>query len=106
MNLLDVDESKLGVWVEGATLNSPTEQNLVIIYLAVKAGWEDYTMDSWTEMYRAFIEEEPTYDDLEQLSWILDDSIEWLNNQLTNGYYFTFRDTDFVLTHEDLELGE
>jgi len=105
MNLLDVDESKLGVWVEGATLRNPTEQNLVIIYLAIKSGWEELTLDNWTEMYGTFIDSEPSYDELEQLSWILDDSVEWLNNQISNGYYFTFRDGDFVLTHEDLELG-
>lgn len=104
MKLSDVKEYDLGVWIEGCTKHTPTEQNLEIIKIAINTyGWTDYSIEAWQEMYDLYLNEEVTMSDYEDLSWILDDAVEWLNNQLPDGYYFTFEDTDFVLTHEDYE---
>lgn len=101
MDLLKPEEKDLGVWIEGF---NPTRQNLYIIKFAIEHGWRDYSLEAWEEMCEQYIDGEPTMSDYEELSWILDDAVDWLNNQLSNGYYFTFKDTDFVLTHEDLDL--
>jgi len=107
MQLTDVTAQDLGVWLEGCIQYNPTEQNLAIIKLAIKHGWRDYDMEAWQEMYDLNLHatpEPPTYSDTEDLAWVLDDAVEWLNNQLPDGYYFTFEDTHFILTHEDYEV--
>lgn len=102
-SLADVTHNQLGTWIAGASSHTPTEQNLEIILLAIVNGWSDYDYQAWGEMKKTMAFE-PTQSDYEDLSWTLDDAVEWLNLQLPQGYYFTFVDTDFVLTHEDLQL--
>lgn len=101
MDLLNPKETDLGVWVEGF---KPTIQNLAVIKFAIEHGWRDYSLEYWEEMNDLYTNGEPTMSDYEDLSWILDDAVAYLNNELSGGYYFTFKDTHFVLTHEDLEL--
>jgi hypothetical protein len=101
MDLSNPEEKDLGVWVEGF---NPTKQNLYIIKFAIEHGWRDYGLEYWEEMKDLYINSEPTMSDYEDLAWVLDDAVNYLNNELSGGYYFTFKDTNFVLTHEDLEL--
>lgn len=103
MDLSNPEEKDLGVWVSGF---NPTSQNLAVIRFAIERGWSDYSLEAWEEMNELYTNSEPTMSDFEDLAWVLDDAIEYLNNKLSGGYYFTFKDTNFVLTHEDLELGE
>jgi len=110
MKLSDVSERDLGVWVTGATVHTAVEQNLEIIKGAINTwGWTAYDMKTWKTWYDLHtmdVPREPTADDLEDLSWILDEAVEWLTSQLPAGFYFTFCDTDFILTHEDYEESQ
>jgi hypothetical protein len=107
MKLSDISDRDLGVWVWGATRNSIVVQNLEIIKGAINTwGWDAYSIKDWTLMFKTHIDHEPqppTEEDAIELSWVLDDAVEWMNNQLPAGYYFTFEDTNFILTHEDFE---
>jgi len=96
-----VSEKDLGVWVS-AESRSLTEQNLDIIKLAIVAGWRQYSVEAYKEMRDLYLNGEPDMTAHEELSWVLDEAVMYLDSQVPDGYYFTFSEGDFILTHEDL----
>jgi hypothetical protein len=108
MKLADVSERDLGVWVRADVPFNMTEHNLEIIKMAINTyGWEQYSMTTWKGWHDLHEAETPEIVDdtlRDELAWVLDEAVEWLTSQLPAGYYFTFENTDFILTHEDYEV--
>jgi len=107
MKLSEVSEQDLGIWLRAGYPFDMAEHNLRIIKLAIKHGWERYSMTTWKGWYDLYVDDVPKVvkDTLrDELAWVLDEAVEWLTSQLPAGYYFTFEDTDFILTHEDYEV--
>lgn len=89
----------IGVFVEGASLYSSTEQTFKILEFAVAQG---YQIDEH-ELAHARLDYEADRDDLpydwyEDLGFALEDALHYLNTQCCDdGVVFTFWDTDFAL---------
>lgn len=88
-------KNDLGVYVEGASLYNPTEQSWHIVNFARNHGF-NFDYDEWAAVVAE--ENEMSDDDYENLSYLLEDALYYLNdNCCEDGVVFTFRDTDFVL---------
>lgn len=108
MRLTDVSGIDLGIWLKAGYPFDMTEQNLEIIKMAINTyGWEQYDMTAWKGWHDLYTDDVPKIvkDTLtKELDWVLDEAVEWLTSQLPAGYYFTFEDCNFILTHEDYEV--
>ena len=93
-------KESVGVFIEGSTLRNPTQQSAEIVQLAVRLGL-DLNMEQWGEDYGKIVAndlDDWSYEDFENLDWLVEDAMYFLNANCTDdGYAFTFRDTDFVL---------
>lgn len=92
------NKEDVGVFVSGATVHNPTEQTFAILDFAISQGFEiDENELAHTKLdYQT--ENGLSYDTLEELDWVLEDALHYLNTQCCEeGIAFTFWDTDFVL---------
>jgi len=92
------NQKDVGVYVEGASLFNPTEQNLAILEFAINHGYL-LTMEElqlYKDQYKSI--DDLSYDWYDDLNWELEVAIQYLNNHCCEpGVAFTFVDTDFVL---------
>lgn len=87
--LSEVTEADLGQWIAGATTYNPVEFNVHIVDLAVSHGFElDY--DTWASDKPKFLAGEAEYDMIEDLGYVSDQAIAWMNQQLPDWFYFDF----------------
>lgn len=88
---LEVDDARVGVWIAGSTVNNPVEFSIAIIDLAREHGFE-VNEEQWEEDRPIFTTGAPTYDMIEDLGTLTDIALDYLNDNVTEGYYFDFND--------------
>lgn len=86
---IKVDDTKLGVWIPGASVNNPVEFSVAIVDLAVKNGLEIDTAQ-WEADRPLWNTEEASFEMVEDLGYITDFALDYLNSNVTEGYYFDF----------------
>ena len=91
------NKQDVGVFIEGATVYSPTEQAFQVIYFAINQGFNIDRQAVW-EAEQLYKTDDWKPQDYEDNDFLLEDSLEYLNTHCTDeGVVFTFVDTDFVL---------
>jgi hypothetical protein len=88
---IQVDDSRVGVWIAGSSVNSPIHFSIAIVDLAVEHGFE-INEEQWKEDQPLFTTGEPTFDMIEDLGTLTDIALDYLNDNVTDGYYFDFND--------------
>lgn len=88
---IQVDDTMVGCWIEGASVNTPIEFSIAIVDLARKHGFEIHE-EQWEEDRPIFTTGEPTFEMVEDLGWASDAALEYLNSNLPDGYFFDFND--------------
>lgn len=88
---IEVDDTKLGAWIPGASVNNPVEFSVAIVDLAIKHGFELDT-ESWEADRPKWNTEEATFEMVEDLGYVTDFALDYLNASVTEGYYFDFND--------------
>lgn len=88
---IQVDDTRLGVWIEGASVNNPVEFSVAIVDLAIKHGFELDT-ETWEADRPKWNTEEATFEMVEDLGYVTDFALDYLNQNVTEGYYFDFAD--------------
>jgi hypothetical protein len=101
VRLKEVTEAQLGVWIEGSSIRTPIEFSIAIVDLAVSNGFEIDT-DAWERDQPELLSEEPDYDLLEDLGFVTDAALDYLNSMLPRDFYFDFQD-GLCLFREDYE---
>lgn len=93
------NKDNIGVFVEGASLYSSTEQTFKILEFAVTQGYQiDEHELSHAKLDYEFNRDELPFDWYDELDWALEHALDYLNTQCCDdGVVFTFWDTDFVL---------
>lgn len=90
-------KADVGVFIEGATLYSPTEQGFQIIYFAINQGFNIDRQAVW-EAEQIYKTGEWSYDDYEDNDFLVEEALSFLNTKCTDDdVAFTFVDSDFVL---------
>lgn len=88
---IPVDDTRLGVWIDGASVHSPIQFSIAIVDLAVKHGFE-INEEQWKEDQPLFTEGTPTFEMIEDLGTLTDIALDYLNDNVTEGFYFDFND--------------
>lgn len=101
-NTLDVSEKNLGVWIEGSSVRNPIEFNLAIVDLAREHHFE-MNHQVWENDKPMFLNGHATFDMVEDLSFVTDTALDYLNSLLPVGYYFDFEDGLVLFRDEDNE---
>ena len=101
MKLKDVTEENCGVWIEGSSVRTPIEFSIAIVELAVSHGFEIET-DAWEADKPLMLGEDPAYDLIEDLGFVTDAALDFLNGSLPRDFYFDFED-GLCLFKEDYE---
>lgn len=99
--MIEVTEADLGVWIEGATLRNPIEFNVAIVDLAISHGF-DLEKEAWEEDKPQFLNGTPTYDMIEDLGYVCDEALAYLNSQLPDYFFFDF-DDGLCLMREEVD---
>jgi hypothetical protein len=92
---MEGDELQPGVWVE-LEKNNPVAFGVAVVELAMKYGY-DILPDVWAEDKPVFLSGEATDEMLESLSVVADFGVQYLADQLPEGYEFSFTDEGLVL---------
>lgn len=90
INLSEVTEAETGCWIEGSGVRNPVEFSVEIISLAIRCGLE--VKEAWYEDKAKFLEGEYTFEMLEELSFVTDVALDFLNENVREGFYFDFED--------------
>jgi uroporphyrinogen-III synthase len=93
--MINADKLQPGVWVE-LEKNSPVAFGVAVVELAMEYGY-DILPDVWAKDKPIFLSGEATDEMLEDLSVIADFGIQYLADQLPEGYEFNFTDEGLVL---------
>lgn len=88
---IQVDDSRLGVWIAGASVNNPVEFSVAIVDLAIKHGFELET-EQWEKDRSVWNTDEQTFEMVEDLGFVTDSALDYLNANLTEGYFLDFND--------------
>lgn len=88
---IEVDDSRIGVWIDGASVNNPIEFSIAIVDLAIKHGFE-IDEKQWEEDRPVFTSGEPSFELIEDLGTITDIALDYLNDSVSEGYFFDFND--------------
>lgn len=92
-NLSQVTDADLGQWVAGSTTYTPMQFNVAVIDLAISLGFEIET-EAWEEDRPLFIEggEDVSFDMIEDLGYVFEEAVAWMNSQLPDYFYFDIED--------------
>jgi hypothetical protein len=101
LRLRDVTDANLGVWIEGSSVRSPIEFSIAIVDLAVSHGFEINT-ETWERDKPTMLGEDPEFDLIEDLGFVTDAALDFLNGSVPRDYYFDFED-GLCLFKEDYE---
>jgi cytochrome c-type biogenesis protein CcmE len=93
--MINADKLQPGIWVE-LEKNNPVAFGVAGVELAIKYGY-DILPDVWAEDKPVFLSGAATEEMLEDLSVIADFGIQYLADQLPEGYEFSFTDEGLVL---------
>jgi len=91
VKIKEVTESNLGTWIEGASVRTPIEFSIAIVNLAVAQGFE-IELEVWERDQPELLGDNPAYDLIEDLGFITDAALDFLNQNVASGYYFDFND--------------
>jgi len=96
----EITEENLGCWIDGTDL-SGLFFDFDVVETAIHFGW-DINVEDWKELKAQAV----TYDEavLEDMAYVADSALRWLESQLPEGYYFEIDANCLFLTHEDMEL--
>lgn len=99
------NKQDVGVFIQGASLYTSTEQNFKILDFAVAQGFDiDEHELAHAKLDYEHNNDELGYDWFEDLGYVVEDALEYLNNNcVEKGVVFTFVDTDFVLLDSNYE---
>jgi hypothetical protein len=95
--MINADDLQPGVWVE-LEKNNPVAFGVAVVELAMKYGY-DVIVKVWEEDKPIFLSGEATDEMLGDLSVIADFGIQYLADQLPEGYEFNFTDEGLVLSN-------
>lgn len=98
-----VTEAECGVWIAGSTVNNPIAFSVAIVDLAIANGFEVQT-EVWEADRPVFASGEPTFDMLEDLGFLTDLALDFLNENVTDGFYFDF--DDGLVLYRDTDLDD
>lgn len=103
-NKMDVTDLDLGVWVAGSTLYNPVEFSVRIVDLAIEYGLE--IEPAWEQDKPTFLSGDAPFEMIEDLGYVTDVALEYLNDMLPEGYFFEFDDGLVLMkdTDEDDDL--
>lgn len=98
--LSEVTDADLGQWVAGATTYTPMQFNVAVVDLAISLGFE-IEMTAWEEDKPLFINggEDVSFDMIEDLGYVFEEAVAWMNSQLPDYFYFDI-DDGLVLFHD------
>lgn len=86
---IQVDDSRVGVWIDGASVHTPVEFSIAIVDLAREHGLE-IQEEQWEEDRPIFTTGEPTFEMIEDLGILTDIALDYLNDNVSDGYFFDF----------------
>lgn len=99
--LSEVTDAHCGVWIEGASVRNPIEFSVAIVDLAVSYGFE--VEPTWDLDRPKFLSGDYSFDMLEDLSFVTDVALDYLNVNVADGYYFEFEDGLCLFRDTDLD---
>lgn len=91
VRITDVTDEHCGTWIEGSSVNSPVEFSVAIVDLAIANGFEIET-EAWEADRPYFASGEATFEMVEDLGAVTDFALDYLNQNVTEGFYFDFAD--------------
>jgi len=89
--ILPVTDANLGVWIQGSSVHNPFEFNIALVELARSRHFE-IDAEQWERDKPVFLEGEPTFEMVEDLGFIAESALDYLNSILPDGYYLDFDD--------------
>lgn len=100
--LKDVTVENVGCWIAGSSVNNPIEFSVAIVDLAIGQGLEVVT-ETWEADRSVFLEGEPDFEMVEDLGYLTDVALDYLNENVAEGFYFDF-DDGLCLFQEEEDL--
>lgn len=99
-SLSKVTDANVGQWVAGATMYTPMQFNVAVIDLAREHGFE-IEEAAWEEDRPKFLNggEDVSFDMIEDLGYVFEEAVAWMNSQLPDYFYFDI-DDGLVLLHD------
>lgn len=105
VRLSEVTDEHLGCWIEGASVRTPIEFSVAIIDLAVSHGMKLNT-EAWEADRPYFERGEATFDMIDDLSFLTDVALDYLNGNLPVEFYFDFADGLCLFRDNDLDAED
>lgn len=102
VRLNEVTDAHLGVWIEGSALRNPYEFNIAIVELALAHGFE-INKEAWEADKPYFLSGDVSYDMVEDLGFLVDTVLDFLNSSIPSEFYFDFEDGLCLFRVEDDE---
>jgi hypothetical protein len=100
--LKEVTVENVGVWIAGSSVNNPIEFSVAIVDLAIGHGLEIDT-EVWNADRNIFVDGEPDLEMIEDLGFVTDVALAFLNDQVAEGFYFDFEDGLCLFTDDEEE---
>ena len=100
VRLADVSDVHLGVWIEGSSVRNPYEFNIAIVELGLANGFE-INMQAWENDKPMFLNGHATFDMVEDLGFLVDTVLDFLNAEIPAEFYFDFEDGLCLFRVED-----
>ena len=97
--LAEVTKADLGQWVAGAAVWNPIEFNIAVVNKARECGFE-LDEEAWSNDVPTFLNGEATFDMVEDLGWVFEEALSWMNAQLPDWFYFDL-DDGLVLFYDE-----
>lgn len=102
MRIQNVTDADCGVWIEGAAVRNPIEFSVAIVDLAVDNGFALET-EVWEKDRPVFLAGDADFDMVDDLSFLTDMALDFLSENVSDGYYFEFDDGLVLQKDTDLE---
>ena len=96
--MINVTLIDTGIWIEGSHSNS-TDFTIAVVDLAIYHGFE-INNDLWESDRAIFVAGAADQEMIEDLDSIYYDAIDYLNDNLPDGYWFQVHEQCLYLTHE------
>ncbi len=85
--MLPVTDDNLGIWIEGKPVLNPFEFSVAVVELARMHHFEVET-EVWENDKPIFLNGDPTFEMVQDLGFIAERALDYLNSILPFGYYF------------------
>ena len=91
VRISDVTEADCGTWIAGSSVNNAIEFSVAIVDLAIANGFDIQT-DVWEADRPLWDNGEATFEMVEDLGFLTDFALDFLNANVTEGFFFDFSD--------------